>query len=101
MKYKITAICYDKRGRIISTCTNQRRTHPLQGTYGRRVGQPHRQSLHAELGALLRAKGRPVHRIQVTRFTKDGKPACAKPCPACSLAIKEWGVKEVGYTVSL
>lgn len=54
--------------------------------------------LHAEVLALLRAGDRPVHKIYVERYHKNGKPACAKPCPICQEAIRMWGVKVIEYT---
>ena len=97
-RYEITALAYDKRGRLLSVGRNSyTRTHPLQAKYGRRAGKPNAIYLHAELSALLKAREQ-VHKLVVLRYDKDGNPALAKPCPACQLAIREFGVKNVEYT---
>ena len=97
-KYEITALAYDKRGKLLSVGINSyTRTHPLQAKYGRRAGKPNAIYLHAELAALLKAREQ-VHKLVVLRYDKDGKPALAKPCPACQLAIREFNVKHVEYT---
>ena len=97
-RYEITALAYDKRGRLLSVGRNSyTRTHPLQAKYGRRAGKPNAIYLHAELSALLKAREQ-VYKLVVLRYDKDGNPALAKPCPACQLAIREFGVKNVEYT---
>lgn len=99
-RYKITATCYDKRGRIISIGVNSYcRTHPLQKKYSELAGLHDKQFLHAEIDALLKAKGKAVHRIHVERYDDNGVQRLAKPCPICALAIKKFGVKVVSYTI--
>jgi deoxycytidylate deaminase len=98
-KYAITALAYDKRGRLLSVGKNNyHKTHVQQAKYSKRVGNPLAIYLHAELDALLKAK-QPVYKLIVTRFDSKGNPRMAKPCPACQLAIKEFGVKEIEYTI--
>jgi deoxycytidylate deaminase len=97
-KHEITALAYDKRGKLLAVGRNSYvRTHPLQAKYGRRTGRPNAVYLHAELAALVKARA-VVHKLVILRYHKDGRPALAKPCPACELAIKEFGVKFVEYT---
>lgn len=36
--------------------------------------------------------------IFVYRQTKDGRLACAKPCPSCEWLIRQCGIKKVYYT---
>lgn len=98
-KQAVTAYVYDKRGRLVSLGVNSyTRTHPLQAAYGRRTGRPNAVFLHAELDALLKSRGRDAHRIVVVRINKQGEPCLAAPCPACALAIAEWGVTEIEHT---
>ena len=54
--------------------------------------------LHSELSSLIKARGKQVHTLTVERYLKDGSMALAKPCPACSEAIKAFGVVKVLYT---
>jgi len=99
-RYKIKATTYDRRGRVISVAYNDyHKTHPLQYSYASRVGQEYRQVLHAEILAIIRAKGRQIHKIKIERYGADGAPKDACPCPACTLAIKEAGIAFVEYTV--
>lgn len=89
---------YDKQGKLLSVAKNSyTKTHTLQAEYGRRTGRESAIYLHAEIAALLKARGK-VHKIEILRLTADGKPAIAKPCPACSLAIAEFGVSEIVFT---
>ena len=97
-RYDITALAYDKRGKLLSVGKNSyTRTHPLQAKFGKKVGRPQAIYIHAELAALLKARS-PVHRLVVTRFNKKGQPVLAKPCPSCQEAIKYFGVKHVEHT---
>lgn len=100
MKYKLTALAYDKRGKLLAVGQNSyTRTHTLQASYGRRTGRPAAIYLHAELAALLKARSRGVvHRLVVMRFDKKGRPRPAAPCAACRMAINDFGVKHVEHT---
>lgn len=94
----ITALAYNKRGRLLSVGTNSyTRSHTKQAAYGFRTGKPKAIYIHAELDALLKARGK-VHKLVVIRYNKKGEPVCARPCPACQLAISEFQVKKVEHT---
>lgn len=96
---EIIAKAYDKRGRLLSVGKNSyTRTHTMQAHYGKKVGKPKAIYIHAEIDALLKAGRRQVHRMVVTREGADGTPLIAKPCPACALALKDYGVKIVEHT---
>lgn len=98
-KYSIKATCYDKRGRVISVGYNSyTRTHPVQAFHAKLVGLDIKQFLHAEIHALLRAKDRKVYKISVERYSKEGYPMNAAPCPICASALKQWGVQYIEYT---
>lgn len=99
-KYDIRAICYDKKGRILSVGYNSyTKTHPIQDYYARQAGHPQRIFLHAEIAALLRAKDKQIHKIKVERYAKNGEPMNASPCAVCEKAIKAWGVTFVEHTL--
>jgi deoxycytidylate deaminase len=57
---------------------------------------------HAEMVALWELF--PANRKGVTvmslRIRKDGSLAMAKPCPACTRNMREYGVKKVVYSIS-
>lgn len=95
-RFDITAIIYDKRGRVLSIGKNSYcKTHPLQHHHACKVGLPHKQFLHA----ISRCKHlHKAHRISVLRFDAKGKPCNAKPCPVCASAISAAGIKIVEHT---
>lgn len=65
----------------------------------RNTSTRHKQSLHAEVAALLDAGSNAKRSILfVSRLTKDGKTAMARPCPFCMSFMKELRVKKVVYT---
>jgi deoxycytidylate deaminase len=99
-KQAITALVYDRRGRILSVGRNSyHKTHPLQAQAAKAVGLEHKIYLHAEIDALVRVKDwSRAHRIVITRFTKNGEPANAKPCPVCERVIRQAGIKFVEHT---
>lgn len=97
-RQNITAFAYDKRGRLLSVGRNSyTQTHPLQAKYGRLSGRPNAIYLHAEISALVRARGE-VYKLVVVRYGANGQPLLAKPCKACQLAINDYGVKHVEHT---
>jgi deoxycytidylate deaminase len=99
-KYEIKATCYDKRGMVVSVgYNNYLKTHPKMAELAERVDLIDKRFLHAEVAAIIRAKGKPIHKISVERYDKNGNPKLAKPCPVCELAIKLAGISVVEYTI--
>ena len=99
-KHNVTALIYNKRNKLVSMgkC-DYTKSHPLQAKHAKAVGQDYKIYLHAEIAALVKLKDwSKAHRIEVFRYTKDGKPANAKPCKICERAIKFDGIKEVIHT---
>jgi deoxycytidylate deaminase len=100
-KQDITAIAYDKRGKILSVGKNSYvKTHPMQARFARWSGNSGRVFLHAEIAALIKARSSRVHKLVIFRYDRHGKPALAKPCECCQAAIEHFGVKLVEYTVN-
>lgn len=99
-QHSLTAYIYDKKGRILSIGKNSYiKTHPLQAKHAEAVGQPYKQTLHAEIHAIARCKDiEKAHRILVLRFNKDGSPALAKPCPICLSAIAMTPIKVIEHS---
>lgn len=98
-RYLITASCFDKKGKLLSVANNSyTKSHPKQKHYAIKAGQGYRQTLHAEIAALIRSKGKTVHTLLVQRFDSSGNPKLASPCPVCMEAIREYGVKRVVFT---
>lgn len=97
-RYDITALAYDKRGKLLAVGRNSYvKTHPLQAKYGAKVGKPKAIYLHAEMDALIKAKGK-AHKLVVLRYDNQGKPANAKPCAICQTAIRDFKIKRVEHT---
>lgn len=66
---------------------------------GARVGKPGAIYLHAEVHALVQIKDwTKPYKLVVTRFTKDGQPAMAKPCPICMRVISKTSIEKIEYT---
>lgn len=98
-RYTILAKCFDKRNRVLSTGLNSyRKTHTIQSYFAKKVGLDCKEYLHSEIQALIRTADKKVYKLTVERYTEDGQPALAKPCPVCSEAIKAYGVEKVCYT---
>lgn len=99
--YNITAIAYDKRGRVLAVGKNSYvKTHPLQAKFAEKAGRPGSIYLHAEISCLVKVKNPDkIHVLAVFRYDKHGQPKNARPCKICREAIKQFGVKNVRYTV--
>lgn len=99
-KHRIIAMILDKRGRVLSLSQNSySKTHTLQFKHACKVGLPEKKFLHAEVGAIVKCKDlTKAHKIIVMRYTKDGKPANAKPCPICMSAIEASNIKFIEWT---
>ena len=99
-KHDLTAIIYDKRGRVLSIGKNNYvKTHPMQKKYATKVGVPHKEFLHAEISAIIKCKDLSrAHRISIFRFNVDGSPALARPCHVCMSAIEAAGIKSITHT---
>lgn len=99
-RFSVTAIIYDKKGRVLSIGKNSYiKTHPLQAHYARRAGEPYKVFLHAEIHAITRcAELEKAHKISIFRYREDGSPAKAEPCNICQQAIFKTGIKIVEHT---
>lgn len=99
-RFDITAIIYDKRGKVLSIGKNSYvKTHPLQSHHACKVGLPDKQFLHAEIHAISKCRQlERAHKIVVMRFDKEGEAKNAAPCPVCQSAIAAAGIKFVEHT---
>lgn len=99
-RQQITAIIYDKRGRVLSIGQNSYvKTHPLQAKHANLVGLHDKVFLHAEVHAIARCHDLSrAHKIVVTRWDRNGLPVNAKPCKICQSAIEAAGIKIVEHT---
>lgn len=98
-RHFILARCYDKKGRLLGVGINSyTKTHPLQKYFAEKVGHEHRECLHAEIAAILKCRGKPIHRIVVERYNSKGLPVNAAPCPICEEAIRAFSIPYVEHT---
>jgi deoxycytidylate deaminase len=97
-KYQISAIIYDKKGRILSVGENSYiKTHPIQAQYAKKVHEPKKQFLHAEIDAIIKCRNlEKAHKMVVIRPTSYGFGA-SKPCAVCALAISKTNIKHILY----
>jgi tRNA(Arg) A34 adenosine deaminase TadA len=96
----ITAIIYDKRGRVLSIGQNSYvKTHPYQAKLAREAGNEHAIYLHAEIAAITKCPCiEKAHRILITRYNRSGSPVMSKPCSICESAIKATPIKVIEHT---
>ena len=105
---KIGAVAVFRRA-IIAQGYNQNKTHPLQQRYNiyrYNVNGNHYcpSKIHAEMELISKIRYLDINfsevEIYVYRETKDGRKALAKPCLACTKALKDLGIKKVFYTTN-
>lgn len=99
-KQDITAIIYDRKGRVLSVGKNSYvKTHTLQAKHANKVGLPDKQFLHAEVHAISKCRDLDkAYKISVYRYGKKGQPLLAKPCLICQSAIESVGIEFVEWT---
>lgn len=99
-RQNVTAIIYDKRGRILSIGKNSYvKTHPYQAQVAKRVGEEYKIYLHAEIHAITRCMNlEKAHKMSIFRYNKEGKLLPSKPCSICASAINEVGIKYIDHT---
>lgn len=98
-KKQVGAILLNKN-RVVATATNlESKSHPLQARFAERVGLGEKIYLHAEIAALVKCREE-CDTIIVARVNPQHKLRMAKPCPICSLALKEAGISNIHYTTN-
>jgi len=100
-RYVIHSTCFDKRGRVVSSATNSYvDSVALMRYYAVKSGNPHKVFNHSEIAAIDKAlKARKdIHRLVIIRYDSQGRLKDSKPCPVCSYAIEDIGIKEVYYS---
>lgn len=93
-RYKLGAVLFDRRGRIINAKGNSRKTHPLALRF---APYPY---LHAEAHCIIHhgldnCNG---HNLFVTRVGSSGYHTMSEPCEHCRSLLKYANVANVYYT---
>lgn len=105
---KIGAVAVFRRT-IIARGHNQNKTHPLQQRYNiyrYDVNGDHYypSKMHAEIELISKIRYLDINfsevEIYVYRETKGGRKALARPCAACTKALRDLGIKKVCYTTN-
>lgn len=102
------------KGHIIGRGHNSNKTHPMQKEYNDKYrrfnnakGAYVKHSIHAEISAITSVSyvvGKDIDwskcKIYVYRICNGRRLGfgCAKPCPACTHALRDLGVKDCYYT---
>jgi len=100
------------KNKVLSVGWNTKRTNPIQKKYNRyRVLHDGRiydstilsNATHAEMSTLISTKNiEGINWEKCSLFvyseTKDGNKRLTSPCPACRMALKERGIKNIYYT---
>ena len=88
------SVCFLYKNRVVATATNlDKKTHPLQAKLAERVGLHQKIYLHSEIAALVKCREE-CDTIIVARVNSQNKLRNAKPCPICSMALKEAGIPQ-------
>ena len=105
---RIGAVAVFRRS-VIAQGRNQDKTHPLQQQYNiyrYNVNGNHYypSKMHAEMEIISKIRYLDINfnevEIYVYRETKDGRKALARPCAACTKALRDLGIKKVYYTTN-
>lgn len=100
-KQNITAIIYDRKGRVLSIGKNSYiKTHPMMAKMAQEVGEnKNKIFLHAEVDAIVKCRQLDkAHKIAIFRHNKFGRPLLAAPCSICQSAISKTSIKRIEYT---
>ena len=109
-QHKIGSVLVYK-GSKLAVGFNSTKTNPVQKKYNKlrpdfNVNDSciHNNSIHSEMMTLNKVKYLDIDfsktALFVYRELRDGTPALAKPCAACSAMIKKLGIKDIYYTTS-
>ena len=100
-KKKVGAILLHKNKVVAKGVNQETKTHPLQAKFAEMVGLSEKIYLHAEISALVSNRSR-CDTIVVARLGGHSHDELrnAKPCPVCSLALKQAGIQHIYYTTN-
>ena len=92
--FRLGAILFDKKGRVVRSATNSYKSHPRLLNYS---SYPF---LHAESACVLKQglDNCDSLSLMVVRVLRDGTFADAKPCASCQKLLLDTGVNKVYYS---
>jgi len=96
--------CIVKKNKILSVGVNLLKSHPSQKKFnsfrGIDINKIH-NNIHAEFDAVLKVSNKDSlfgADIYIYRESKDGRIRICRPCRACMMMLKFYGLKNVYYT---
>ena len=105
-RVKIGAVAVFRRT-VIARGRNRNKTHPLQQhynslRYNTEGNHYYPSKIHAEMELISKIRYLDINfsevEIYIYREYRDGRKAMARPCAACTAALKDLGIKKVCYT---
>ena len=96
---QVGALLLNKNKVVCQAVNLDTKTHPKQAQYAKRAGRKQKIYLHAEIAALIKCRTE-CDTIVVARLGghSHNELRNAKPCPVCSLALEEAGIKHIIYS---
>ena len=96
---QVGALLLNKNKVVCHAVNLDTKTHPKQANYAKRAGRKQKIYLHAEIAALIKCRTE-CDTIVVARLGghSHNELRNAKPCPVCSLALEEAGIKHIIYS---
>jgi tRNA(Arg) A34 adenosine deaminase TadA len=94
LNYRLGAVLFDRKGRVVVAKPNSYKTHPFA------LKNSLYPFLHAEVHCLV-SNGLDNCEgcgILVVRLKKNGSLSMAKPCPSCLKALLYSGIKDIYYS---
>lgn len=98
-----------KKGKVVASAVNlENKSHPIQASYGKRASSIHNDIglskklfLHSEINCLIKSKGKGDTIIIARVGGKGGRELRnSRPCPICTLALEEYGIKNIHYSTN-
>ena len=95
--YRVQVGAVLAKRRPISFGHNKVKTHPTFANPEKHL----KASIHAEIACLIKADIKDIigSSIYVYREDKEGNPKLSRPCNMCMKNLKEFGVKEIFYSI--
>lgn len=101
-KQNVVAICFDRKGKIISICGNSfEKSSGLQANLAKKAGSDKKVFNHAEIGCIARWRrysDKNPYGIYIARMSKTKHLVNSTPCEVCTLALKIAGIKKIFHT---
>lgn len=108
-KVRVGAVAVYRR-KVIASAASQNKTHTLQKIYNGKYRNFSQVGLslpkvHAEMALLAKLKRMNIPMKDISVYTyrtcKSRESGLARPCPACLAALREAGIRYIGYSTDI